>query len=130
NAADRGDHRVADILHPLAEPMRLDPLEAGVTKVNLAEVRVSLAIELPPDRDRFCPKAPVREADDERRPGPQRPLIPVGGASPILARFIRLDLDANMAKPAPPPRGRRPPPRSSGRKRPRPPPPACAFQPA
>src|ERR1700730_13607303 len=64
-------HRVADILHPFGQTMGLDPLEPGVTQVNLDEVSVAVVIELPPDRHRLCPKAPVREADDERGIGPQ-----------------------------------------------------------
>src|ERR1700730_8630029 len=68
---DRRNHRVADILHPFGQAVGLDLREAGVTKVNLDEVSVALVIELPPDRNRLGPKAPVREADDERRPGPQ-----------------------------------------------------------
>src|SRR5207247_4799798 len=68
---DHRDHRVAEILHPFRQAMGLDLREAGVTKVKLDEVSVTLVIELPPDRNRLCPKAPVREADDERRAGPQ-----------------------------------------------------------
>src|SRR6059058_5643690 len=69
---DHRNHRVAEILHPFGQAMGLDLREAGATKVKLDEVSVPLVIELPPDRHRLCPEAPVREADDEGRAGPQR----------------------------------------------------------
>src|ERR1700730_898104 len=71
--ADYRRHRVADVLHPFGQTMGLDPLEPGVTQIELDEVRVAPAIEPPPDGDRLGPKAPVREADDERSARPQHP---------------------------------------------------------
>src|ERR1700730_5156524 len=70
---DHRHHRVANILHPFGQAVGLDLREAGVTKVNLDEVSVPLVIELPPDRNRLGPKAPVLKANDERSPGPQHP---------------------------------------------------------
>src|SRR6516164_3499620 len=72
SAADHGDHRVADILDPFGKPVRLDPFEPGMMEIALDEMSVAVIVEGAPDRHGLRPEAAVREADDERRAGPQQ----------------------------------------------------------
>lgn len=89
--ADHGCERIA--IGAVAEEMRLDQLEAGFAKIVRDERGVAAVIERAPDGDGFGRKTTVREADDDRRAGPEH----AGDVGEDLKRALEI-LDADTTR--------------------------------
>src|SRR6185312_5847768 len=61
--ADNRDQRIAFVLDPCGEMMRLDMLEPGLAQIQFDQPCVARIVEAAPDRDGLGPEAAVREAD-------------------------------------------------------------------